>query len=626
MSVVSLHQAHIQDQELGLCPPKYLHYRNNTFYYKRKVPARMCNVMNPPRKQIWKSLQTTDFSEAVELLAVENRIFEDSMNDAKFELSGHLRTQITLRPRGKGTTKYLLDEHIPFVVARYRYMQLMQADEERAKASQQEIAEQRVWVAECLRFRMESASRIDLESMKETAEMLLNVERLIAPPESLIKQKLMQYLLAAELDILKEHLQRLDGTSSPEPLEQPIAPRDMPTMLEAYKGWLAKRAPGEDFSDELENVDSGDRSRKFKKVRLRTVETYGRYVAEFESHCGALPTEAITISHVNRYRDFLAEDGLLRVTVKNHIGGLAAILRASFSSTEKLKNKSDKNVFDFVDYECVPERADEDRRRAYEVSELAVLFQSPIYTEGMPIDGQCQEAAFWVPLLSPFAGCRIEELAQLRMEDVQRVNEVWALRVANLGDDQEIKTPASFRLIPIHEEVIRCGFLAYVAEQKLAGHTRVFPSLRNDNKHRKWSNALGKWFSRYLDAIGLNDVRLCHHSFRFNFAQQVTNCGADTRICEALMGHWLTATSAKSKSRYYASPAKLFPFEALVKAIRNLRYQELDLSHLYVKEPLKDVEVLLTYTTKQQNTQTRSGMHARRAKRGTSSRVRTLLG
>ena len=45
------------------------------------------------------------------------------------------------------------------------------------------------------------------------------------------------------------------------------------------------------------------------------------------------------------------------------------------------------------------------------------------------------------------------------------------------------------------------------------------------------------------------------------------------------MGHWLTTESAKSKRRYLASSQKQYPFEALVNAIRNLKYQELDLSH-----------------------------------------------
>ena len=212
MSANPQRQERANDPEVGLNLPKYLHCREGVFYFKRKVPARLCNFVNPPKAQVWKSLHTTDFSEAVQLRNVENKIFEEAMNDAKFELSGHKRTMLTLRPRGQGTTKYLLEEHIPFVVARYRYMQLRQADEERAKASPAEIAEIRKWVSECLRVRLASASAIDYLSIEETTDMLLNVERLIAPPGTHIKQKLMQHLLATEIDVLKEHMQSLGGT------------------------------------------------------------------------------------------------------------------------------------------------------------------------------------------------------------------------------------------------------------------------------------------------------------------------------------------------------------------------------------------------------------------------------
>jgi integrase len=538
------------------------------------------------------------------------------MNDAKFELAGYKRNVLTFRPRIEGTTKYLLDAHIPFVVDRYRYMQLAQFDAERLQAGREEIRELREWISDCLRVRREAAGSINNQVMEETVDMMLSIERLIAPPGSQVRVSLLHHMLTADIEILQEQQNRLDGIHSPTPLEEPLAPRAMPTMLDAYEAWKAKRAPSDGSDQEDKVVDADSKARKYRKVTVRTVDSYRRFVEEFESFCGALPIAGITLAHVNRYRDYLADDGLVRETVKNHLGGLAAMLRAATDDAEKFKARTVLNVFDFVDYECVRERPDEFNRRAYEVSELVKLFQSPLYTEGLTVDGQAQEAAYWVPLLSPFAGARIEELAQTRMEDIQKRNGVWVLRIANLGEDQHIKTASSFRLIPLHEEIIRCGFLAYVAKQKMAGHARVFPSLENDNKYGRWSNALGKWYSRYLDLIGLDDVRLCHHSFRFNFAQQLTACGADSRARDALMGHWLSTHKAKSKSRYLASSEKQYPFDALVSAVHSLRYEELDLSHLYVEEPLKNVEVLLEYSQDQQNGQTRAGAGMLRAKRG----------
>ncbi|WP_114971084.1 site-specific integrase [Rhodoferax ferrireducens] len=595
MSANLLRDAHLSDHDISFILPKYLHCRDGVFYFKRKVPVKLCNFFLPPQAQVWKSLHTKDLNVALQLHSEENQVFEEAMNDAKFELGGFKRSDLTLKPRGQGTTKYLLDAHIPFVLGRFRYMQLMQADLERKEATPTEIEELKEWVAEFLRIRLEAASSIDFLCMEETADMMLSIEKLIAPPGSMVKENLMQQLLAADIEILQEHQARLNGIYSPTPLTEPMAPRDMPTMLEAFKGWLDKRAPKKKDESEEQIEGTQQQSKKWKAVSIRTIDAYRGFVEEFESVCGALPIESITAEHANKYRDHLAADGLVRETVKNYIGGLAAMLRAATSSVEKFKERTALNVFDFVDYECVPERPEEDKRRPYEMPELNVLYQSPVYTQGVVIEGQAKESGYWGPILGPMVGGRIEEIAQLRMEDVQRINGVWALRFANLGPDQHIKTANSFRLVPLHEEAIRCGFLAYVAAQKIAGHSRVFPSQLNENKYGRWANAMGKWYSGYLDSIGLDDFRLCFHSFRFNFEQQLTVCGADDRACDALMGHWMTKEKDKSKRRYLARKRQ-YPFAALVTAIKNLKYEEIDLSHLYVSEPYKDVAILLEQT------------------------------
>jgi integrase len=188
-------------------------------------------------------------------------------------------------------------------------------------------------------------------------------------------------------------------------------------------------------------------------------------------------------------------------------------------------------------------------------------------------------------------GARIEEIAQLRIEDVQCVNGIWALRIANLDAEQNLKTDTSYRLIPLHSEIIRCGFLVYFAKIKLAGHNRVFPSLSNKNKYSRWSVALGKWYSRYLDRIELTDKRLSYHSFRYTFKQRCTQSGIEMEVRDALTGHWVSKSNAGRG--YMKAAERQYPFPALVNAIQMLRYDELDLSHLYVKDPYKGLRVAM---------------------------------
>lgn len=217
-----------------------------------------------------------------------------------------------------------------------------------------------------------------------------------------------------------------------------------------------------------------------------------------------------------------------------------------------------------------------------------MFFKSRVYSSDYRPGGQVSEAAYWVPLVAAFAGARIEELCQAGVQDVSCINGVWTLRIAELDEGQAIKTDGSWRYVPIHEELIRCGFLVYVASVRVAGRQRLFPTLRNDNKYKLWSNALGKWFSRYIDSIGLTDDRLCFHSFRFSFRQWCTHSGISDEVRDALTGHWVSdATPGRG---YMRVAERQYPFPLLVKAMHSLNYGGLDLSHLYVADPMKGVE------------------------------------
>jgi integrase len=230
-------------------------------------------------------------------------------------------------------------------------------------------------------------------------------------------------------------------------------------------------------------------------------------------------------------------------------------------------------------------------RRAYGVSELNQIFASRLYTQGYRPDGQAADASYWVPILGPFLGARIEELCQLRVEDVHRVNGVWCVRICDLDEDQKVKTTSSFRRVPLHESVIKSGFLVYVARMAKAGHERVFPTLTNDNANSIYSNSVGKWFGRYLSTIGLEDHRLDFHSFRYSFRQQCSLCGIENEVRDALTGHWVSKNDAGRT--YMKGENRQYPFPKLTVAIQQLRYDELKIAHIYVNEPMDGVEAAL---------------------------------
>jgi integrase len=324
---------------------------------------------------------------------------------------------------------------------------------------------------------------------------------------------------------------------------------------------------------------------KHKQTRHRTVSAVQSVVMEFRQLHGPIAVEDITRPMVRAYRDHLLDRGLSKGTIENRIGFLSTLVRHGMV---ELVEHLAINPFERIQVVGAAGQNPGKSRRSYEISELNLLYTSKLYTQGYRPRGQAADAAYWLPLMGPFVGARIEELCQLTIADVQCVNNVWCLRICNLEEDQSIKTVGSYRRVPLHEELVRCGFLRYVAAMAAAGHRRVFPTLQNDNANRIYSNAVGKWYGRYLDTVGLSDPRLDYHSFRYLFKQRCSLCGVDTEVRDALTGHWSSDNNAGRV--YLRAEERQYPFPKLVQAMHTLAYEELRLEHLYVDNPFKGVE------------------------------------
>jgi hypothetical protein len=533
--------------------PKYLTLRGGVYYFKRKYPT---DVVHPERglpAQVWKSLGTSDLTCAVQKLAAELKAFEDNIDRARGKVAASPRKPARGKKPADGTTKYLLEAHIPAVLERYTYAYLQADDEQRRHSTREERQEMLREANEGLEYWYDAAAADDFSAIEETADMLLSGERLIAPPGTKVRARFLAELMRKEIELLELVRDRLRGRMTLTAAEPPIGARHLTTLTDLFDHW--KKTQG----------------------RLRTVDTYQGYVQDFETLHGALPVVAISKQHVFALRDWLASQGLARPTVCNRVKGLMTLVNKGLADAEI---KLESNPFTDIDFDCVPETPASELRRPYYVEELQRFFRSKLYTEGYRPEGQSREALYWAPLLATFAGPRIEELAQLTVGDVRTMQGVWVLRIVNLDAEQHLKNEGSFRTVPVHPELVRCGLLRYVESVKAAGHERLFPSLRNDNKYELWSNSLGKAYSRYLDDIGLDDPRLDFHSYRYTFRQQCAICGVEPEIRDALTGHWVSKN--EGGRTYLQDSDRQYPLEALVAAMKKLVYKELDLSHLRV--------------------------------------------
>ncbi|MDP9902137.1 site-specific integrase [Variovorax ginsengisoli] len=160
---------------------------------------------------------------------------------------------------------------------------------------------------------------------------------------------------------------------------------------------------------------------------------------------------------------------------------------------------------------------------------------------------------YWAPLLALYVGGRLNEIAQLYVDDVNVEGVVpyidfnlnGADKVdsdgvdAGLTSDKSLKTISSARLVPIHSRLIELGFLDYVAALRASGHQRLFPELKFDKK-KGYGKAVGSWFNERFLGIRLKMERngmKTFHSLRHNYATALGAADVPTSDKSDLMGH-----------------------------------------------------------------------------------------
>lgn len=99
---------------------------------------------------------------------------------------------------------------------------------------------------------------------------------------------------------------------------------------------------------------------------------------------------------------------------------------------------------------------------------------------------------YWSPLLELYTDARIEELCQLHLNDIRKVDGIWCFDINDNTPDKKLKSPASKRLVPIHTRLIELGFLDY---KKRVKGTRLFPELKR--RRDGYSQDASKWFGRF---------------------------------------------------------------------------------------------------------------------------------
>lgn len=170
-------------------------------------------------------------------------------------------------------------------------------------------------------------------------------------------------------------------------------------------------------------------------------------------------------------------------------------------------------------------------RLPFTPQDLEALFSSPAMLKPN------KPWQYWLPLLALYTGARLNELCQLQFKDIRQEQGIWVIDINDDGDNQYLKSSSSKRLVPIHNELIKLGFIEFVRSVGKGSKSSIFSdlSLRNE----RYSHTPSKWFGRIKTQVLSDSDKKSFHSFRHTFIDYMFNKLKlqGNPLVKALVGH-----------------------------------------------------------------------------------------
>ena len=192
---------------------------------------------------------------------------------------------------------------------------------------------------------------------------------------------------------------------------------------------------------------------------------------------------------------------------------------------------------------------------------------------------------FWLPLICLFTGMRPNEVCQLHVGDVQQTKlGTWYFDVVTTSiesDDKQpasktLKTASSRRKVPIHPELLKMGFLQFVADRQAATtEPNLFPATPD-----QYGNLATYPLKRFRDHFFPQAIKLAprqtFYSFRHNFRDALRRIGAPAETLQAL-GGWSQGKRVSDNYGDHSDP------DFQVQFINRVAYAGLNLRNLYIE-------------------------------------------
>lgn len=303
-------------------------------------------------------------------------------------------------------------------------------------------------------------------------------------------------------------------------------------------------APDEYRLDKLQ-----DRARPKVKVTLRslfegyvrernpapaTIKAWRRQLEAFITHLGYDDASAVTTADVVAWKEHLLHGGgfggksLSAKTVKDTYLSVIKTAYRWGNDNDKVRGNPAERVTVLAPRRAVT------REKGLIDDEAKAILSATLSAPPSKLSSHRILARRWVPWICAYTGARVNEITQLRAEDVFKVRGVWVIRITpEAGSTKSHQA----RTVALHPHLIEQGFPEVVEGRK--GPLFYDPErYRGGSSGNPQAKKVGEYLARWVREIGVDDpIVLPNHGWRHRFKTQARLANMDPEIRDVIQGH-----------------------------------------------------------------------------------------
>lgn len=496
----------------------HLYLRGQSYIYRRAVPSDVRAAFGG-RREVQKSLGTTSLAEARHLMNDQQRLFEQTLSNARGVIS----------PIEKIHRQVALPSVQDMEIA-VRHWLAGRIERERNAIAVKTVDDEDVYLADVRLQQLQwdsAAERGPINphiSTQWIAEGLAEERGWDLKPNTSAYRSLLRLISRAQFEAAERIRQELEGETV-RALDQRFSP-------EHYLSDASRPVAGTPKDASLKGLLGGFMAER--KPASATVKSYTRQFNAFCDFIGHDSAAAISPEDIIRWKEELQQRKSPRgdpLSAKTIGDTYLAVLKAVFSwgvENHKLTSNPAEKV------RMRAGRMAKLREKGLTDEEALKILKATLGDPSGRLSPERADAKRWVPWLCAFTGARVNEMTQLRAEDVFQIEGIWAVRIT--PEAGSVKSYEA-REVALHPQVIDQGFLKFI-------EGKAGPLFYNPKRHRGGSagnpqtKKVGEFLARWVRDLGVDDPNVQpNHGWRHRFATLARRHGIAEEIRYAILGH-----------------------------------------------------------------------------------------